>query len=91
YFGAGVFPHEDIFLFAVRPEDGKILWKRDDISEADAGRNDLSPQGYLLTTDEVLVVPSGRTLPAVFDRKTGRFLHKGRHAWLSTAGFYQGS
>ena len=64
YFGAGIFPHEDIFLYAVRASDGKILWKRDNISESEAGRNDLSPQGYLLFSDTKLFVPSGRTLPA---------------------------
>ncbi len=86
YFGAGVFPHEDIYLYAVRATDGKILWKRDDISQEDAGRNDLSPQGYLLADKDYLVVPSGRSLPAVFLRADGGFIHKRIHGWRNAAG-----
>ncbi|MCB1079069.1 MAG: PQQ-binding-like beta-propeller repeat protein, partial [Verrucomicrobiae bacterium] len=91
YFGAGVFPHENVYLCGVRAEDGKILWKVDNLSEMNAERNDLSPQGYLLTDEQLLVVPSGRSLPAVFDRATGEFLHKKTHAWRSTAGGVIGS
>jgi len=57
YFGAGIFPHEDVYLYAVDAADGKILWKRDNISESEAGRNELSPQGYWLTGADRLVVP----------------------------------
>lgn len=91
YFGAGVFPHEQVFLYAVRASDGKVLWKRDNISQDSAGRNDLSPQGYLLTDEDILVVPSGRSLPAVFDRRTGKFLHKKNHSWRRDAGGVVGS
>lgn len=86
YFGAGIFPHEEVYLYAVNAADGRVVWKRDNLSAEDAGRNDLSPQGYLLATDELLVVPSGRSLPAVFNRRTGEFLHKRVHSWRSTAG-----
>jgi outer membrane protein assembly factor BamB len=86
YFGAGIFPHEDIFLYAVNAADGKIVWKRDNISESDAGRNDLSPQGYLLASESTLFVPSGRSLPAAIDRKTGKELFKGNAAWRGNAG-----
>ncbi|NOY00206.1 MAG: PQQ-like beta-propeller repeat protein, partial [Verrucomicrobia bacterium] len=86
YFGAGVFPHELIYLYAVRASDAKVLWKLDNISQARAGRNDLSPQGYMLTNEDILVIPSGRTLPGVFDRKTGDFKFKGNHSWRNAAG-----
>lgn len=86
YFGAGIFPHDDVFLHAVKAADGTLIWKQDNVSSLDAGRNDLSPQGYLLASDDLLVVPSGRTLPAVFDRATGRMLHKREFGWRSTAG-----
>jgi len=86
YFGAGIFPHEDVYLYAVRPRDGSLVWQRDNISESDAGRNDLSPQGYLLATSEKLVVPSGRSLPGVFNRLNGEFLHKREHKWRREAG-----
>jgi outer membrane protein assembly factor BamB len=86
YFGAGIFPHENIYLYAVDAASGKVIWKRDDISERDAGRDDLSPQGYLLAEGSRLFVPSGRTLPAALDRLTGKVLHKRTHAWRSDAG-----
>ena len=91
YFGAGIFPHDDVFLTAVNAADGSIVWKQDNISSLDAGRNDLSPQGYLLASDNLLVVPSGRSLPAVFDRATGRLLHKREFGFRSTAGGVVGS
>ncbi|MBI5759741.1 MAG: PQQ-binding-like beta-propeller repeat protein, partial [Planctomycetales bacterium] len=90
YFGAGIFPHDNVFLTAVNVADGSLVWKQDNISSLDAGRNDLSPQGYLLASDNLLVVPSGRSLPAVFDRATGRLLHK-REFGRGTAGGVVGS
>lgn len=78
YFGAGTFPHETVYLYAVDAASGEIVWRNDTISQQNAGRNDLTPQGYLLASDELLFVPSGRTLPAAFDRTTGEFVHKQR-------------
>lgn len=86
WFGAGIFPHEDVYLYAVDAADGKILWRQDNISVQDAGRNDLSPQGYLLASADRLFVPSGRSLPAAFDRRTGELIHKRTHSWRTTAG-----
>lgn len=91
YFGAGIFPHDDVFLHAVKSADGSLVWKQDNVSSLDAGRNDLSPQGYLLASDDYLIVPSGRSLPAVFDRATGRLLHKREFGFRSTAGGVVGS
>ncbi|MCH5373091.1 MAG: PQQ-binding-like beta-propeller repeat protein, partial [Planctomycetes bacterium] len=86
YFGAGVFPHETVYLYAVDATTGKVLWKNDRISQQDAGRNPLSPQGYLLAERGLLVVPSGRSLPAAFDRDSGEEMYQLNHAWRTTAG-----
>ncbi|MCH5373088.1 MAG: PQQ-binding-like beta-propeller repeat protein, partial [Planctomycetes bacterium] len=86
YFGAGIFPHEDVYIYAVNAEDGSIVWKQDNLSALDAGRNDLSPQGYFLASDDLLFVHSGRSLPAALDRKTGKMVHKRTFSWRSTAG-----
>ncbi len=56
------------------------------ISQQDAGRNPLSPQGYLLLSDQRLIVPSGRSLPAAFDRETGKELYQRNINWRTTAG-----
>lgn len=81
YFGAGLFPHEDVYLYAVNINDGSLVWTQDDISESDAGRNDLSPQGNLLASDTRLFVPSGRSLPQAVDLKTGELQHKATANW----------
>ncbi len=86
YFGAGIFPHEDVHLYAVNASDGNVIWKQSNLSAQDAGRNDLSPQGYFLASPEMLFVPSGRSLPAAIDRKTGDVVHKRTFSWRTTAG-----
>jgi outer membrane protein assembly factor BamB len=86
YFGAGVFPHETVYLYAVEAGTGKVIWKNDTISQDDAGRNDLSPQGYLLATKDTLFVPSGRSLASAFNKATGEFLHKPQPGWRGDAG-----
>lgn len=86
YFGAGIFPHENIYLYAVDANTGKVIWKIDNLSQTSAGRNELSPQGYILANDEFLFFPSGRSLPAAFNKKTGEQEHKRSYSWRSTAG-----
>ena len=63
YFTAGLFPNQGTFLSALNAEDGTVRWKR---------KIDISPQGYLLASDERLYVPTGRTNPAIFSRADGR-------------------
>lgn len=86
YFGAGVFPHESVYLCAADALTGKLLWKNDRISQEDAGRNDLSPQGYLLGNDKHLYVPSGRSLPVAFSKETGEIVFQRKYSWRTDAG-----
>ena len=81
YFTAGIFPHENVHLYAVRATDGAVIWKNDTVSQEDANRNDLSPQGYLLAAEDLLFVPSSRALPAAFDRTTGRMIYNREYGW----------
>ncbi|MCP4613655.1 MAG: PQQ-binding-like beta-propeller repeat protein [Planctomycetes bacterium] len=81
YFGAGIFPHENVYLCAVQADDGSIIWKNDSISEQDAYRKEFTPQGYLLASSNRLFVPSGRDLPVGFDRATGREIFKISYGW----------
>lgn len=81
YFAAGIFPHENVYLYAVSAEDGALVWKNDTISEQDAYQNDLSPQGYLLAAGAQLFVPSGRSLPAVFDKSSGQMAFHRKYGW----------
>jgi len=76
YFGAGVFPYEGIYICALNADDGSVIWRNDTIGdrahELDYGG--ISPHGYLVASENTLYVPSGRAMPAAFDRKTGKFL-----------------
>jgi outer membrane protein assembly factor BamB len=86
WFGAGIFPHEDVYLYAVDATNGSIIWKQDNLSAQDAGRNDISPQGYFLSSGDLLFVPSGRSLPTAFNSNTGKLVHRRTFSWRSTAG-----
>jgi len=86
YFGAGVFPHETVFLCAADAVTGELVWRNDRISQQDAGRNDLSPQGYMLCNDTHLYVPSGRSLPVAVDKATGEIVFQRKYSWRSDAG-----
>jgi outer membrane protein assembly factor BamB len=65
YFAAGLFPEEGTFLLALNAEDGSVVWKQ---------KVNVSPQGYILASDERLYVPTGRASPAMFARADGAFL-----------------
>ncbi|MCA9207025.1 MAG: PQQ-binding-like beta-propeller repeat protein, partial [Planctomycetales bacterium] len=86
YFGAGIFPHETVYLCAADAKTGKLLWRNDRISQQDAGRDDLSPQGYLLANEDLLFVPSGRSMPAAFHQATGEYVYKKTFSWRSSGG-----
>ncbi|NIP22821.1 MAG: PQQ-binding-like beta-propeller repeat protein [Phycisphaerae bacterium] len=81
YFGAGIFPHEYVYLWALCAKDGTVVWKNDTISAESAGRNELSPQGYLLANRTQLFVPSGRSLPVALDRETGKIVFDRKYGW----------
>ncbi|NOR67645.1 MAG: PQQ-binding-like beta-propeller repeat protein, partial [Woeseiaceae bacterium] len=85
YFGAGIFPHENVFLHAVRVSDGSPVWKNDTISQESANRDMLTPQGYWLAAKDRLFVPSGRALPVAFDRTNGRRVFKSSYGWRGEA------
>lgn len=80
YVTAGMWPSEGVLIYALDATTGKILWCNDTadtryLAQPHAKAYSLtgvSPQGYLLATDELLLVPTGRGVPAAFDRQTGR-------------------
>jgi outer membrane protein assembly factor BamB len=72
YLGAGVFPAEGVFLYALDAATGRELWRNDHCGEAP--QSIISPQGYLLASSSTLYVPMGRVSPAAFDLKSGKLL-----------------
>ncbi|NOY80935.1 MAG: PQQ-binding-like beta-propeller repeat protein [Kiritimatiellaeota bacterium] len=83
YTTAGMWPAEGVYIYALNADTGRELWCNDssgmlyvDLPHAVAnGFGGVAPQGYLVLADEVLLVPTGRSVPAGFDRRTGRLLH----------------
>ena len=82
YFAASIWPMMGTFIYALDAETGKIVWensstgadyiKQPHNSPAFAG---VAPQGALVVAGDRLLVPGGRSVPACFDRATGRFLY----------------
>jgi outer membrane protein assembly factor BamB len=91
YCSAGVFPAERVYLYAVRAADGSLIWKNDTISDGSAGQMGFSPQGYLLASGTTLFVPSGRSIPAAFDKATGKFLYQRSYSRFSPTGALGGT
>ena len=83
YFSAGIWPSDGVYLHALDAQTGKHVWSNGDTgkifmaqphggAEAKSG---VSAQGYLVAADEQLLVPTGRAVPAFFDRSTGKLRH----------------
>ena len=82
YFAAGLFPSESVFVYAVRAEDGRLVWRNDTCGQryvylphgGAEGFSGLAPQGALLASRDRLYVPTGRSVPAALDRRDGRLV-----------------
>ena len=76
YVAAGIFPYEGLYVCAVDAETGREIWKNDTAGDLawELQYGGMAPQGYLIASKSTLYVPSGRAMPAAFDRKTGKFL-----------------
>src|SRR5262245_4083925 len=82
YFAAGIWPFMGIFIHALDAHTGEVRWqnssegstyiKQPHQADAFAG---IAPQGSLLVSGDDLIVPGGRSTPAVFDRHTGKKKH----------------
>lgn len=82
YFAAGIWPFMGIFLYALDAQTGEVRWensgegstfiKQPHQTDAFAG---LAPQGGLVVQGDRLLVPGGRSIPACYDRHTGKRLH----------------
>ena len=81
YWAAGIWQSEGVFIHAMNPETGQIVWTNDrsggiDMPQPHGGANaksGVTAQGYLLANDDRLFVPTGRAVPAAFQRAGGGF------------------
>ena len=76
YFAAGVFPYEGLYIYALNAADGSVVWVNDTVGDRahELEFGGMSPHGYLVASSRILYVPSGRAMPAAFDRASGKFL-----------------
>jgi outer membrane protein assembly factor BamB len=79
YFGAGIWPFMGIFLHALDARTGAVIWTNEGdgstymlqphSTDSFAG---VAPQGPMTVIGNNLLVSGGRSVPACYDRKTGK-------------------
>ncbi|MCX8154967.1 MAG: PQQ-binding-like beta-propeller repeat protein [Verrucomicrobiae bacterium] len=82
YFAASIWPFMGVFIYALEAETGEVRWVNDSNGpmymkqpHAAPAFGGVAPQGALVATAKHLLVPGGRSVPAVFDRQSGDFLY----------------
>ena len=63
YAAAGLYPSQGVHAVALNATDGTAVWQQ---------KLNFSPQGYLLASQTMLFVPTGRGNPVGLDRATGQ-------------------
>jgi outer membrane protein assembly factor BamB len=90
YFGAGIWPADGIYIYALKAESGETVWVNEESGSIRTGQphrggvrgeSAVSSQGYLVAAGDKLFVPTGRSVPAAFNRADGKLLyfHLGRY------------
>jgi outer membrane protein assembly factor BamB len=81
YFAASIWPFMGIFIHAIDAQSGRAIWTNDGdgaIYMKQPHNTDsfasVAPQGALTVADDTLLIPGGRSVPACYDRKTGKML-----------------
>jgi len=97
YVGAGIWPSEGIYLYALDPDTGEELWVNDTsgglLTDQPHGgaraHSGVSAQGYLAVAGDTLLVPTGRAVPAGFNRADGafRYFHLQRYGQVRPGPF----
>jgi outer membrane protein assembly factor BamB len=78
YFAASIWPFMGTFIYCLDAETGRVEWRNDStgaqyIKQPHSAPSfaGVAPQGAMVATEKMLVVPGGRSVPAVLDRVTG--------------------
>lgn len=78
YFAASIWPFLGTFLYELDAETGEIQWVNDGTGaqyikqpHGAPSFGGVAPQGALVVTEDRVIVPGGRSVPAVFDRDNG--------------------
>jgi len=81
YFAAGIWPSDGVIVRALRADSGAVVWSNEssgglEMAQPHGGawaRSGVAPQGYLVASDTLLFAPTGRAVPAAFERAGGAF------------------
>ncbi len=82
YFAAGIWPFMGIFIHALDAKTGAVVWTNEGDGsiymqqphnvDSFAG---IAPQGPMVVVGDRLLVTGGRSVPACYDRKTGKLVY----------------
>ncbi len=79
YFAASIWPFMGTFIYALDADSGELRWVNDTtgsqyIKQPHSAPSfaGVAPQGALVATESLLLVPGGRSVPAVLDRTNGK-------------------
>ena len=82
YCAASIWPFMGTFIYALDAESGAVQWVNDEtgsqyIKQPHSAPSfaGVAPQGALVATENILLVPGGRSVPAAFDRHNGKMLY----------------
>jgi outer membrane protein assembly factor BamB len=83
YIATGIWQSEGITVQAIDAATGEIIWSNDKAGSiympqphgGAMANSGISAQGYLVATENKLLVPTGRAVPAALDRRSGEFLY----------------
>ncbi|HXG10454.1 MAG TPA: PQQ-binding-like beta-propeller repeat protein, partial [Gemmataceae bacterium] len=81
YFAASIWPFMGIFIHALDARTGEVVWTNDGDGaiyikqphNADSFAG-VAPQGPLVVVGDYLLIPGGRSVPALYDRRTGKLV-----------------
>jgi len=98
YFAAGIWPFMGTFIYALDAESGWVIWRNEGTgadyqnqphnSPAFAG---VAPQGAMVALADRLLISGGRSVPACFDRRTGKLLYYHLAEYNKTGGAFVAS
>ena len=82
YFSASIWPFMGVFIYSLDMESGELVWVNDQTGSSYIKQPHsapsfagVAPQGAFVATEKHLIVPGGRSVPAVFNRTNGSLLH----------------
>ena len=80
YYGVGIWPTDEIHIYALNPATGDVIWVNDHCGSmmwdqphtASQANSGISVQGHLTVAGDHVYVPTGRAVPAALDIETGK-------------------